>query len=84
MTPQPGGSMWRLMMTNPAKEWVEAGTFETVTAAAGRIRELEDYPVTGVFLQMHIDTLHGTDEESFGHLEHTGQRALYVVKRRVN
>jgi hypothetical protein len=39
--------MWQLMMTNPAKEWVEAGNFETVTAAAGCIREMEGYPVTG-------------------------------------
>jgi hypothetical protein len=76
--------MWQLMMTNAAKEWVEAGSFETMTAAARRIRELEAYPVTGIFLEMHIDTELGTDEESFGHLEHTGRRALYVVKRRTN
>jgi hypothetical protein len=76
--------MWRLKMTNAAKEWIDAGGFETVTAAAQRIRELEKYPVTGVFLEMYVDTVHGTDEESFGHLEHTGRRALYVVKRQVN
>jgi len=76
--------MWQLMTTNAAKEWVEAGSFETVTAAARRIRELEDYPVTGVFLEMHVDTVHGNDEEAFGHLEHKGRRALYVVKRRAN
>ena len=28
--------MWRLMMTNAAKEWIEAGGFETLTAAARR------------------------------------------------
>jgi hypothetical protein len=55
-----------------------------MTAAARRIRELEDYPVTGVFLQMYVGTEFGTDEASFGHLEHTGKRALYVVKRQVN
>jgi hypothetical protein len=76
--------MWQLMMTNAAKEWVEAGSFETVTAAARRIREIERYSVTGVFLDMHVDTVFGSDEESFGHLEHTGKRALYVVKRRTN
>jgi hypothetical protein len=76
--------MWKLMMTNAAKEWVPDGDFETVTAAAGRILEIEDYPVTGVFLQMYVDTVHGSDEESFGHLEHKGRRALYVVKRRTN
>ena len=76
--------MWRLKMTNTTREWIDAGDFETVTAAARRIRELEDYPVTGVFLQMYVGTEFGTDEELLGHLEHTGKRALYVVKRQVN
>ena len=76
--------MWRLKMTNPAREWIDAGDFETVTAAAQRIREIEAYPVTGVFLQMYVDTALGSDEESFSHLEHTGKRALCVVQRQVN
>ena len=76
--------MWRLKRTDPAREWIDAGDFETVTAAAQRIREIEAYPVTGVFLRMYVDTVHGSDEESFGHLEHTGQRALYVIKRQMN
>jgi len=76
--------MWQLMMTNAAKEWVEAGSFESVMEAAGRIREMEGYPVTRVFFEIHVDTVHGSDEESFGHLEHKGRRALYVVKRRMN
>jgi hypothetical protein len=76
--------MWQLMMTNAAKEWVDAGNFETVQAAARRIREIEDYPGGGLFLEMHIEFDSGSDEESFGHLEHTGKRALYVVKRRMN
>ena len=76
--------MWKLMMTNAAKEWVEAGSFETVTEAAVRIREMEAYPVTGVFFEIHVDTVNGSDEELFGHLEHKGLRALYVVKRRMN
>ena len=29
----------QLKMTNAAKEWIEVGTFDTVTAAARRIRE---------------------------------------------
>jgi hypothetical protein len=33
---------------------------------------------------MFDDTDFGSDEESFGHLEHSGQRTLYVAKRRVN
>ena len=76
--------MWRLKMTNAARDWVDAGDFETVTAAAQRIRELEDYPVMGTFLQIYVDTGSGTDEDAFSHLEHRGSRALYVAKRQPN
>lgn len=73
--------MWQLKMTNAAKEWIEVGTFDTVTAAARRIRELESYPTTGVFLEAYVDTEHGTDEEAFGVLHHTGRQALYGIRR---
>ena len=76
--------MWQLSMTNAAEEWTEVGRFESMTAAARRIRELEGYPVTGIFLEMHVDTELGTDEEAFGVLHHTGRRALYGIRRRVN
>ena len=77
--------MWHLAMTTPGKEWTQVGVFEIVTAAARRIRELEDYPTTGVFLEFHVDTSHlGTDEEAFSVLHHTGKRALYGIRRRVN
>ena len=76
--------MWRLMMTNAATEWVEAGGFETLTAAARRIRELEDYPVTGVFLEAYCDTELGSDDEALSYFEHKGRRSLYVVRRQVN
>jgi hypothetical protein len=76
--------MWQLKRTNAAKEWVDVGTFDTVTAAAGRIRELEEYPTTGVFFEFHVDTELGTDEEAFSVLHHTGRRALYGVRRRIN
>jgi hypothetical protein len=35
--------MWQSHMTNEAKEWVEAGRFDSVTAAARRIIEIEGY-----------------------------------------
>ena len=75
--------MWQLHMTNAAKEWVEAGNFESVTAAARRIIEIEGYPVLGIHLEMHVSTTAASDEEAFGHLEHTGRLALYVVKRMI-
>jgi hypothetical protein len=68
-------------MTNTAKEWIEVGTFDTVTAAAGRIRELESYPTTGVFFEIHVDTVLGTDEDAFSVLHHTGRRALDGIRR---
>jgi hypothetical protein len=76
--------MWQLKMTNTAREWIDVGDFETVQAAARRIREIEEYTGGGLFLEMHIEFDFGSDEESFGHLEHNGKRALYVVKRQVN
>lgn len=76
--------MWQLKMTNAAKEWIDVGTFDTVTAAAHRIRELEERPCHGLFLELFIEIDFGTDEEAFSVLHHTGQRALYAIKRRVN
>ena len=76
--------MWRLMMTNAAKEWVEAGSFETVTAAARRIREIEGRATGGIFLRMLVEIDYGSDDEAFGHLEHKGRAASYVIKRRMN
>lgn len=73
--------MWQLMATDASGKWTEAGRFETMTLAAARIRELEGYPVTGLFLEMHVDTVHGTDSEALGHLEHTGRKARYAIKR---
>ncbi|HUA82828.1 MAG TPA: hypothetical protein VMB85_03145 [Bryobacteraceae bacterium] len=76
--------MWQLSMTNAAKEWVEIGRFGTVTAGAGRIRELEGYPNTGVFPEFHVDTVLGGDEEALSVFHHTGRRALCGIGRRVN
>ncbi len=76
--------MWQLWMTNAAQEWIEIGHFDSLTEAARRIREIEEYPVPGVFFQIHVETEHGSDEEAFQHLEHTGRQALYAVKRRAN
>ena len=55
-----------------------------MTAAVRRIREIEGYSVTGLFLEIHIETVHGSDEEALGHFEYKGRRALYVIKRRMN
>ena len=33
---------------------------------------------------MLVEIDYGNDDEAFGHLEYKGQRALYVIKRRIN
>jgi hypothetical protein len=77
--------MWQLhKKTSADKDWIPIATFETVTIAARRIRELEDYPHTGVFLETYVDTELGTDEEAFSVFHHTGRRALYGIRRRGN
>ena len=81
--PAKGSQCGQLRMTNAAKEWVEAGSVESVVAAARRIIEIEGYPVKGIFLEMHVSTTAASDDEAFGRLEHTGRRALYVVTRTV-
>jgi hypothetical protein len=75
--------MWELKMTNAAKEWTDAGTFETLAGAAGRIIELEGYPTHGVFLNFHVlaGSIPDSDEEALRVFHHTGKRALYGIRR---
>jgi hypothetical protein len=77
--------MWHLKMAERGGEPVTVGRFETVTAAAEKIIELENYSVTGVFFDILIETGvgAGSEQEAFGHLEHTGKRTnrCYLVKR---
>jgi hypothetical protein len=76
--------MWHLWMADKDKQRITVGRFETVTAAAQKIIELENYPVSGVFFDILIETGvgAGSQREAFGHLEHTGKRTkrCYVVK----
>jgi hypothetical protein len=66
----------------PANEWTAAGTFETLAGAAGRIRELEEYPTDGVFLDFHVLTDPAdTDDQALSVFHHTGKRALYGIRR---
>jgi hypothetical protein len=53
----------------------QEGSFETVAAAAEKIIEVENYPVTGIFFDILIETGvgAGSEQEAFGHLEHTGK-----------
>jgi len=75
--------MWHLKMCERGGDWVTVGSFESVAAAARKILELEASPAYGVFFQIYIETGLGarSEHESLGHLEHSGKRYLYVVKR---
>jgi hypothetical protein len=77
----PAPSTPGIQLRNAAKEWVDVGTFDAVTVAARRIRELEGYPASGVFLEFHVDTVFGTDEEALSVFDHTDKRAFYGIRR---
>jgi hypothetical protein len=76
--------VWQLCVTNAAKEWIEVGRFDTVTAAARCIRQMEGRPTGGIFLEIHVYTESGDDDEAFSVLHYTGRQALYGIRRRVN
>lgn len=76
------GIMWELHMIEKGRQsWQKIDHFDSVTAAARRIIQIEGYQVTGLHLEMHVDTAHESDAETFRHLEHTGRLALYAVRR---
>ncbi len=72
--------MWELKMTQPGKDWVEVGVFETVAAAATQILVLEESSAAGLFFFFHVH-VSDTDEEAFRVLHYDGRRALYGVRR---
>ena len=78
-----GRRMWELKVTAPGKEWSDAGTFETLAAAAGRIIEFEEYPVHGVFLNFYVlaGSTPDSDEEALRVFHHDGKHALYGIRR---
>ncbi len=76
--------MWQLAMTNERREWMTVGDFDTVTDAARRIRYLEGRTEGGIFLTALFEIDFGDDARALSHLEYSGTRALYAVKRRMN
>jgi hypothetical protein len=75
--------MWQLKTADRGEPWTHVDTFDSVTAAARRIVELEGYPVSAVFFELLIETKAGNEDDAFAHLEHTGRTTerFYVVKR---
>ncbi len=47
--------IWRLFVTNPECDWQPIDRFLDFAGAADRIREMEGYPATGIFLEFYID-----------------------------
>ena len=82
-----GGMMWELHMARGGS-WRKIGEFESVTAAASQIIEIEgDLPGGCIFFRILIETLGGANERTaFNYLEHTGRNAdnSHVVKRRMH
>ena len=78
--------MWELNMARRGEPWRKIGEFESVTAAASQIVEIEELPQgSAIHFEILIETLSGAYErEAFNHLEHTGRKTgnCYVVKRR--
>jgi hypothetical protein len=76
-------SMWQLKTADRGEPWTDLGQFDSVTAAARKIIDLEEYPVTAVFFELLIETKAGNEEAAFDYLEHTGRKTerCYVVKR---
>lgn len=80
--------MWELHMAGRGGSWRKIGEFESVTAAASQIVEIEgDPPGSCIFFRILIETLSEDYERAaFNYLEHTGRNTdnSYVVKRRVH
>jgi hypothetical protein len=80
--------MWELHMARRGGSWRKIGEFESVTAAASQIIEIEGDPLGScIFFRILIETLSGADERAaFNYLEHTGRNtdSSYVVKRRMH
>ncbi len=75
--------MWQLhtVAKTGGPRWSLVGSFDSITAAGRRIVELEEYPVAGLHLEVHIDCTADGDSDALTIFEHTGQRALYAIKR---
>jgi hypothetical protein len=67
-------------MTNAAKEWIEVGNFDSVTAASRGICEIEGRDARSVSGILRRSRGMGTDEEAFRVFHYTGKRALYGIK----
>jgi hypothetical protein len=58
------GAMWELNMARRGDPWRKIGEFESVTAAASQIVEIEgQHPGTTIFFSILIETLSGVDGE---------------------
>lgn len=75
--------MWQLHMAPSGGEWKKIGDFETLSAVAARILELEGYSAGGVYFDAYVEEHYGNDAEFLGHLEHTGRATgrCYGVRR---
>lgn len=71
---------WQLFVANPGHDWKLIDTFASLAATATQINGMEDYPTSGVFLEVYIDAL-TIDAEAGTYFEHCGRKNRYVIKR---
>lgn len=75
--------MWNLEVIEQgqSKDWRREGTFATLKDAAKEIIRLENMPVTGLFLQMHVETNFGEDEEFLELFIFDGKNSSYTIRK---
>jgi hypothetical protein len=72
--------MWHLHITSSAGNTTSIGTFKTMTDVRQQILELEQYPPSGIQLEMHVDASVDTYDKAFTYFRYKGRRGLYTVK----
>ena len=73
------------MRDQTTRQWTEFGEVPDIRSAAARILKLENDLTGALFFRVYADPLTGkaNDAEILSRLEFQGQRAFYLLKRRV-
>lgn len=77
--------MWNLEAANRSDKgkWKRIDTFLSLQEAVREIIRLENLPVEGLFLQTHIETNYGDDEEFLSLFTFDGKESIYTLKKSV-
>ena len=76
--------MWKLAMRGPNRNWTDLGAFDSINAAARRVVELEDEPLSSLFFRVYADPPMGkSDAEILSRLEYQGTKGFYLLTRQL-